>query len=116
MRDLRHQLESRTEEIGILQGQFSSSEAACVRAERERDSLAEEVARVTAEKAASEQFASDLQDDFDVGVEEARHAVAVECRDATATENASRGVTFHFFDSLFPSLDGADPVGDAPAE
>ena len=70
----------------------------------------EEVARVTAEKPAAEQLASDLQDDFDVGVEEARHAAAVECRDATATENVSRGVTFDFFDSLFPPLDGADPV------
>ena len=115
-RDLRRQLESRTEEVGILQGQLTSSEAARVRAERKRDSLAEEVARVTEEKAAAEQLASDLQDDFDVGVEEARHAAAVECRDATATENVSRGVTFDFFDSLFPPLDGADPVGDDPAE
>ena len=109
-------MESRTEEIGILLAQLSSSEAARVRAERERNSLAEEVALVTAEKATAEQLASDLQDDFDVGVEEARHAAAVECRDATTTENASRGVTFHFFDSLFPPLDGVDLTGDDPAE
>ena len=74
------------------------------------------MARVTVEKAAAEQLAPDLQGDFDVGVEEARHAAAVECRDATATENVSRGVTFHFFDSLFPPLDGADPIGDDLAE
>ena len=102
--------------MGILQGQLSSSEAARVRAEREGDSLAEEVACLTAEKAAAEQLASNLQDDFDVGIEVARHAATVECRDATATENVSRGVTFHFFDSLFPKLDGVEPFGDNPAE
>ena len=90
VRDLRRQLESRIEEIGILEGQLPMSEAARVRAECERDSLAEDVARATAEKAAAEQLASDLQDDFDVGVEEARYAAVVECRDATATENDSR--------------------------
>ena len=115
-RDLRRRLESRTEEVGILQSQLSSIEATRVRAEGERDSLAEEVARLTAEKAAAEQLASDLQDDFDVGVEEARHAAAVECREATATENVSRGVTFYFFDSLFPPLDGIEPLGDELAE
>ena len=55
---------------------------------------------------------SDLQDDFDVGIEEARHDVAVKCRDATTTENVSRGVTCHFFDSFFPTLDGVEPLGD----
>ena len=45
-RDLRRQLESRTEEeVGILQGQLTSGEAARVRAERKRDSLTEEVVR-----------------------------------------------------------------------
>ena len=105
-------MESRTKEVGILQGQLSSSEATRVRAEREHDSLAEEVARVTMEKVAAEQLASHLQDDFDVGIKEARHMAAVECRDATATENVSQGVTFHFFDSLFPPLDRVEPLGD----
>ena len=116
VRDLRRQLESRTEEVGILQGQLSSSVAARIQAEREHDSSVEEVARVTAEKAAAEQLASDLQDDFDVGIEEARHVAAVECWDATTTKNVSRGVTFHFFESLFPPLDGVEPFGDNPAE
>ena len=115
-RDLQRQLESCIEEVGILQGQLSSSEATRVRAERERDSLAEEVARVTTEKVATEQLAFDLQDNFDVGIEEARHIAAVEYRQATATENVSRGITFHFFDSLFPPLHGVEPLGDELAE
>ena len=81
------------------------SEAACVRAERESDSLAEENARLSAQLAEAERRASDLQDDYDIGTEEARRARAVECWKATATENEARGVTFDFFDTLFPSLD-----------
>ena len=74
--------------------------------------MTEEVARLTAEKAATVQLASDSQDDFDVRIEEVRHAVVVECWEATVTENVSRGITFYFFDSLFPPLDGVEPLGD----
>ena len=41
---LRCQLDTRTDDVNIIQSQLSSSEAARVRAEPERDSLAEEVA------------------------------------------------------------------------
>ena len=104
--DLRRQLELRSSALEVAHNQLASSEAARVRAERERDSLAEDVARLSAQKVEAEQRASDLQDDFDVGVEEARYAAAVECREATADENASRGVTFNFFNFLFPLPDG----------
>ena len=72
MHNLRRQLDTRTDEVNITHGQLTSSEAERVRAERAHDSLADEVARLTAEKAEAERLASDLQDDFDVGVEEAR--------------------------------------------
>ena len=42
-------------------------------------------------------------------VEEVRRAVAVECWEATAAENVSRGVIFAFFDSLFPPFDRIEP-------
>ena len=63
----------------------------------------EEIARFIVEKAVVEKLASNLQDDFDVGVDEARCAAVVECQEDTATENVSRGITFDFFDSLFPA-------------
>ena len=85
--------------------QLTSSEAARVRAERERDSLAEEKARLSSRLAEAERTALDLQDDYDIGTEEARRAGAMECRDATAAENEARGVTFDFFDTMFPLLD-----------
>ena len=40
---------------------------------------------------------------------EAWRVTSVECREATEVENVSRGVTFTYFSSLFPPLDGADP-------
>ena len=70
----------------------------------------EEVAQLIAEKTVAEHLACDLQDDFDVGVKEARYTMAVECREATATENFSRGITFAFLDSLFPPLNGVEPL------
>ena len=48
---------------------------------------------------------SDLEDDWDIALEEARYAAAVRVRDATMKENASRGTTFSFFDGMFPPLD-----------
>lgn len=102
--DLRRQLDVRTDALEVSHSQLAASEAARVRAERERDSLVEEVARLSAQKAKAEQRVSDLQDDFDVGVKEARYAAALVCREATAPENVSRGVTFSFLSSLFSSL------------
>ena len=81
------------------------SEAARVRAERERDSLAEENTRLSSQVVEAEQRASDLQDDYDIGTEEARRTGAVECRKASAAEIEARGVTFDFFNILFPLLD-----------
>ena len=107
--DLRRQLDARSDALETSHRQLTSSEAARVRAERERDSLAEENARLSSQLAEAERRASDLQDDYDIGTEEARRAGAVECRDATATENEARGVTFDFFDTLFPLLDEGAP-------
>ena len=55
---------------------------------------------------------ADLEDDWDLALEEARYAAAVRVRDATAKENASRGTTFSFFDAMFPPLDDAPQVDD----
>ena len=76
-----------------------------VRAERERDSLAEENARLSSLLAEAERRVFGSQDDYDMGTEEARRPGAVECREATTAENETRGVTFDFFDTLFPHLD-----------
>ena len=48
------------DEVNIIRGQLSSSEATRIREERECDSLADEVAQLTVEKAAAEQLAFDL--------------------------------------------------------
>ena len=98
--DLRRQLDARSNALETSHRQLTLSEAARVRAERERDSLAEENARLSSQLAEAERRASDLQDDYDIGTEEARCAGAVECRDATAAENEARGVTFDFFDTF----------------
>lgn len=47
----------------------------------------------------------DLKGDWDVALYEARRAATVRVRDATARENASRGVTFSFFNDFFLPLD-----------
>lgn len=39
-----------------------------------------------------------------------RRTAENECREATAAENVSRVVTFSFFDSIVPLLDGANPA------
>ena len=52
--------------------QLTSSEAVRVRAECERDSLAEENPRISSLLVEAERRASDLQDDYDIGTEEAR--------------------------------------------
>jgi len=102
--DLRRQLDALSDTLETSHRQLTSSEAACVRAEHECDSLAEENARLSSQLAEAKRRASELQDDYDVVIEEARRAGAVECREATATKNEARGVTFDFFDTLFPLL------------
>ena len=63
---------------------------------------------------------ADLKDDLDVTLEATRHDAAVRVRDATAKENATRGVTFSFFIGMFPPLDdepqASSPRVDVPAE
>ena len=58
--DLRRQLDSRSDALETSHRQLTSSEVARVRAERERDSLAEENARLSSRIAEAEQRASDL--------------------------------------------------------
>ena len=48
---------------------------------------------------------ADLEDDWDVALEEAQYAAVVWVRDAAAKENASRRITFAFFDDMFRPLD-----------
>ena len=84
--------------------------------EHECDSLTEEGPRLTKEKAEAVQFASNLKDDFDIGVEETRRAVAMECRKATEAENVSLRITFSFLNSLFLPLDRAEPLGGGDEE
>lgn len=50
VQDLRRQLDTRADEMKIVQGHLMTSEVACVQAELEYDSLAEDVTRVTQEK------------------------------------------------------------------
>ena len=85
--------------------QLASSEAVRVRAEHKRDSLAEENACLSSMLADAERRASDLQDNYDIGTEESRRAGEMQCREATAADNETRGVNFDFFDTLFPPLD-----------
>ena len=66
--------------------------------------MADENARLSSLLAEADWRASDLQDDYDIGTEEARRAGSVECREATAAENETRRVTFDFFDTLFPPV------------
>lgn len=83
VQDHRRQLNTRTEEVEIMQTQLMTSEvmqtqlmmseATCVWAERERNYLAEEVSRLAQEKAEAMQLAFDMQDDFDI--ESRRHGV-----------------------------------------
>ena len=100
--DLRRQLDARSDALEVSHRQLTLSEAAHVRAERARDSLAEENARLSSQLAEAERRASDLQDDYDVGTEEARRTRAVECRDATATENEARGSLLTSLTPCFP--------------
>ena len=58
--DLRRQLDARSDVLEMSHRQLTSSEAARVRAERERDSLAEENARLSSRLAEAERRASDL--------------------------------------------------------
>ena len=69
--DLRCQLDARSDAIETSHSQLALTEAARVRAKRERDSLAEENACLSSLLAEVERQASDLQDDYDIGTEEA---------------------------------------------
>ena len=91
--ELRRHLDARSDAMETSHSQLTSSEGARVRKERERDSLAEENAHLSSLLAEAERQASDLQDDYDIGAEEAHHAGAMECREATAAENETQGVT-----------------------
>ena len=89
--DLCRQPDARSDAMETSQSELASSEAARVWAKRERDSLAEENARLSSLLAEAERRAFDLQDNYDIETEEARRAGAVECREAAATENEARG-------------------------
>ena len=71
-----------------------------------------EMRAITEEKDDAVRAKADLEDDWDITLEEARYAAAVRVRDATARENAARGTTFSFFDGMFPPLDDVPQVDD----
>jgi hypothetical protein len=76
-------------------------------------SLLVEMQALIEEKDDAVRAKADLEDDWDIALEESRYAAAVWVRDETAKENASRGTTFSFFYGMFPLLDDV-PQADAP--
>ena len=106
-------LSGRDEELKIVHARLSASEISRVKAERERDSLLVEMQAIIEEKDDAVRAKADLEDDWDIALEEARYAAAVRVRDVTAKENVSRGTTFSFFDGMFPPLDDV-PQADDP--
>ena len=55
---------------------------------------------------------TDLEDDWDLALEAARYEAARRVREATENENASRGTTFSFFNTMFPPYDDELPEDD----
>ena len=105
-------LSSRDGDLNIVQARLSASEISRVKAEREKDSLLVQMQTLIEEKDDAVRSKVNLEDDWDLALEEARYAAAIRVRDATAKENASRGTTFSFFDAMFPPLDDAPQVDD----
>ena len=71
-----------------------------------------EMQAITEEKDDALRAKADLEDDWDIALEEAHYTTAVRVRDAAAKENASRGTTFSFFNGMFPPLDDVSQVDD----
>lgn len=99
-------LDGRGVELGIIQRQLSGSEASRVQAECDNETLLGELTNIQKEK-------RDLEDGWQIALEETRYNAAVRCRDATAKENAPRQTTFLFFDGIFPPPSKID-LGDEP--
>ena len=68
------------------------------------------------EKDDAVQSKTELEEDWDLSLEVARYEVAMRVKDATAEENASRGITFSFFGAMFPPLEDEFPEDDLPPE
>ena len=113
---LQAALSSRDEELNIVHARLSASEISRVRAERERETLRAEVQTLIEEKDDAVRSKTELEEDWDLSLEVARYEVAMRVKDATAEENASRGITCSFFDAMFPPLEDELPEDDLPPE
>ena len=113
---LQAALSSRDEELNIVHARLSVSEISRVRAERERETLRAEVQTLIEEKDDVVRSKTELEEDWDLSLEVAHYEVAMRVKDATAEENASRGITFSFFDAMFPPLEDELPEDDLPPE
>ena len=107
---LQTMLSGQDDELKIVHAQLSSNEISCVQMGREHGLLLVEVQAIIEERDDDVRAKADLEDDWDVALEEARYATAVWVRDATAEENASLRTTFSFFDDMLPSLDDVAQV------